>query len=60
MSDPYFYDQWQNDKLTYDIEKYNFPHLILNVIEEKFPSVLSLETILDTIKIFHYISNERS
>ena len=45
MSDPYFYDQWQNDKLTYDIEKYNFPHLILNVIKEKFPSVLSLETI---------------
>jgi hypothetical protein len=35
MSNPYFYDQWQNNKLTYDIEKYNFPHLILNVINEK-------------------------
>ncbi len=45
MSDPYFYAQWQNDKLTYNIEKYNFPHLILNVIKEKFPNVLSLETI---------------
>ena len=45
MSDPYFYDQWQNDKLTYDIKKYNFPQLILDVIKEKFPNVISLETI---------------
>ena len=34
MSDPFFYDQWQNDTLIYDIEKYNFPSLILSVKKE--------------------------
>ena len=53
MSDPYFYDQWQNNTLTFNIEKYNFPHLILNVIKEKFPNVLSLETIHQAVEPSH-------
>ena len=53
MSNPYFYDQWQNKKLTYDIEKYNFPKLILDVIKEKFPSVVSLEMIHEAVEPSH-------
>ena len=49
MNDPFFYDQWQNDKLTYDIEKYNFPHLILDVIKENWPKVFSLDTIHEAV-----------
>lgn len=49
MSDPYFYDQWQNDKLTYDLTKYNWPLLILDMIKEKFPQVITLETIHETV-----------
>lgn len=50
MSNPFFYDQWQNSLLTYDLEKYNFPYLILNVIKEKFPKVICLEKIHEAVE----------
>lgn len=50
MNDPDFYEAWQNDKLTYDLARYNFPALVLNVIKENFPDVESLETIHETVE----------
>jgi sporadic carbohydrate cluster protein (TIGR04323 family) len=50
MSDPYFYNQWQNDILTYDLKKYNFPRLVLNLVKEKFPLVVALETLHEVVQ----------
>jgi sporadic carbohydrate cluster protein (TIGR04323 family) len=50
MSDPYFYNQWQNDILTYDLEKYNFPRLVLDLVKEKFPLVVALETLHEVVQ----------
>jgi len=49
MNDPFFYEHWQNSKLSYNLKKYNFPLLVLNVIQEKFPAVNSLEKIHETV-----------
>lgn len=49
MSDPIFYSQWQNNQLDYDLVKYNFPHLVLNIIKEEFPKVNTLETIHEAV-----------
>ena len=49
MNDPDFYKFWQNDRLVYDLEKYDFPRLVLNIVKEKFPDVRSLETIHEVV-----------
>ena len=50
MNNPEFYKHWQNSKLIYNLEKYNFPKLVLDIVKEKFPLVTKLETIHDNVK----------
>lgn len=45
MNDPFFYDQWQNHTLSYDLKRYNFPKLVLELIQELYPKTSSLDQI---------------
>ena len=40
-----FYSQWENAKLTYDLERYPFPALVLELVQELYPDVPSLDQI---------------
>jgi len=40
-----FYSQWENAKLTYNLGKYNFPALVLELVQELYPAVPSLDQI---------------
>ena len=42
MIDADFYPQWDNCTLNYELTKYNFPTLVLDVVKEVFPQVDSL------------------
>ena len=49
MSDPSFYPNWQNDCLTYDLQKYKWPQMVLEVIRKKFPEVTKMETLHEVV-----------
>ena len=40
---------WDNNTLNYDLKKYNFREWAINVIQEKFPKVIELEQIHNTL-----------
>lgn len=40
-----FYSQWENNTLTYDLGKYNFPAFVLELVQELYPDVPSLDQI---------------
>ena len=40
---------WDNKTLNYDLKKYNFREWAINVIQEKFPKVIELEQIHNTL-----------
>ena len=40
---------WDNNTLNYDLKKYNFREWAINVIQEKFPEVIELEQIHNTL-----------
>lgn len=45
MAEVDFYEQWENATLTYDLERYNFPALVLELVQELYPNVPSLDQI---------------
>lgn len=39
------YSEWENRTLDYDLKKYDWPKLVLEIIQEKHPQIKDLETI---------------
>ena len=39
------FEKWDNSTLTYDLKRYNFPALVLELVQELYPDVPSLEQI---------------
>jgi len=57
------YKNFDNDTLTYDLEKYNWPKWALSVINELFPQVTELETLhevlssVEVVKATNHVQN---